>query len=106
RSGIRFYPSSMRSQSEETRTGLFGSLSRALPSPGCSQRVLEGNGDVAQEGEMPGDWSQQLYHPPSRRVDHGERCHTVRKPGRIPSLPLPERAAEILSKAGNPSRGL
>src|SRR5438046_776019 len=49
---------------------------------------------------MPGDWSQQLYHPPSRRVDHGERCHTVRKPGRIPSLPLPERALKYCQKQG------
>src|SRR2546425_9444316 len=60
--------------------GLFGSLSRALPSPRCSQRDLEGNGDAAQEGEVPSDWSQQLHHPTSRRVDRREPRHTVRKP--------------------------
>src|SRR3989442_10234871 len=77
------YDSTLRAceASLKTRIGLFGPLSRALPSAGCSQRVLERNGDAAQEGEMPSDWSQQLHHPTSRRVDRREPCHAVRKPG-------------------------
>src|SRR5438309_3308012 len=49
---------------------------------------------------MPSDWSQQLHNLTSRRADRSEPCHTVRKPGRIPSLSLPERATEILSTKG------
>src|SRR5437879_2767184 len=34
-----------------------------FPVPDVRKRDLEGNGDIAQEGEMPSDWSQQLHHP-------------------------------------------